>query len=253
MSAAFRRKFEFNKDRHLHLGVERECFFVKDGIISPLAPKFIPELPNNGLYGYELSACQLETRTKPHPVQMIGDALIDLRNMLEKDRVRLGFEVLHQEVAPFDMPLDIYPDPTGRYQKITKDMTVEKIRAACRVAGTHVHVGMGSPRQAIRAYNAAIKHIPELCAAGDKSNGERLKIYKIMAPNFQPPTYKNWGDFEKYANKNGFWKKPRNCWHIIRISTHGTIEFRMFGATPDVTEILAWAIRCHQICKDALL
>ncbi len=250
MSTAFRNKFDFRSDMHLFVGVERECFLTENGTISPLAPQIVPHLPNNGAYGFELSACQLETRTKPYPVELIGDAIIDMRNMLLKDQARLGFETLHQEVAPFDMPLDIYPDE--RYQKITKGMSTERLRAACRVAGTHVHIGMGSTRETIKAYNAAIEHIPRLCKMGDKSNGERLEIYKLMAPEFHPPEYKNWRDYERYAREHKFWENPRDCYHIVRISRHGTIEFRMFGATPDVTEIISWAVDCHTICKNAL-
>ena len=146
------------------------------------------------------------------------------------------------------MPLDVYPDPSGRYQVITKDMPEEKLRAACRVAGTHIHIGMGSQEKAIRAYNNALRHLDHLCKLGDKSKGERLSIYKIMAPNFKPPVYDSWKDYEVYAKEHGFIDSPRNCWHLIRISIHGTIEFRMFGATPDIHEVIQWAKICYTIC-----
>lgn len=248
---SFTSRFKFDPDKSLLVGVERECFLTRREEIIPCAPEILPYLAGNGYYGYELSACQLEIRTKPVPIEVLSKTLTNSDHRLQYDEKRLGFKAIHQEVAPFDMPLNVYPDPTGRYQKITKNMPEEVLRAACRVAGTHVHIGMGSTGQAIKAYNAAINYLSELCKMGDKSNGERLQIYKIMAPDFKPPYYDDWGCYEQYAKDHGFLENPRNCWHLIRISIHGTIEFRMFGATACVEEIAEWATLCHSICKNA--
>ncbi len=248
----FRDKFRFNPALHLYLGIERESFFVNDGAIVADGPRVIPHLlaPDNA-YGYELSACQLELRTAPTHINDLPRTLLAMDERLYDDERRLRFHVEHREVAPFDMPLDIYPDPTGRYQAITATMPIDVIRAACQVAGTHVHVGMASHELALKAYNAAVHHVMELCAAGDHSHGQRLEIYKIVKPALIPPTYDSWDAYESYAKEHGFYENPRNCWHLIRISAHGTIEFRMFGATPLREEILAWATRCYDICKSA--
>ncbi len=255
MSQEFLDRFRFDPSKHLFVGVERECFFVRDGAIVPEGPTIIPQpVPSgvfSGAYGYELSACQLELRTKPTQLPDLENTLLAMDAKLREDQVRLGFRVAHREVAPFDMPLDVYPDPSGRYQEITRDMPIEILRAACRVAGTHVHIGMGSPAQAIKAYNAARQHVPMLCAIGDNSSGERLSIYRIVKPALEPPPYADWDAYEQYAQENGFWGNPRDCWHIVRISAHGTIEFRMFGATPNPREIVTWASLCHMICRVA--
>jgi ribosomal protein S18 acetylase RimI-like enzyme len=50
----------------------------------------------------------------------------------------------------------------------------------------------------------------------------------------------------------GFDKDPRKCWTLIRISKNGTIEFRMFGATPSLERIVGWAKLCHDLCKEAM-
>ncbi len=247
----FNERFSFDPEKHLFLGIERECFLTRGGSILPIAPEIIPQLEGKGNYGYELSACQLELRTNPIQIKSLSKTLRCSHELLNEHEKMFKFEALHQEVAPFNIPLDVYPDPTGRYQEITKNMPVETLRAACRVAGTHVHVGMGSPKKAISAYNSAIEHLPKLCEIGDKSGGERLEIYKIMASDFKPPYYENWRSYETYAKTAGFEENPRNCWHLIRISIHGTIEFRMFGATPCVDEITEWAEFCHSICREA--
>ncbi len=248
---SFRDRFAFNPNLHLYIGTERECFLTRDGFIVPIAAEIISKVNGTGNYGYELSACQLEMRTNPTTVDNIGSALHESQKLLTEHETSLGFQALHTEVAPYSMPLDVYPDPTGRYQVITKEMPMDVLRAACRVAGTHVHIGMASPEHAITAYNAVLPEIPKLCAMGDKSNNERLEIYKVMAPDFEPPRYENWEDYERYALSHGFSNSPRNCWHLVRISVHGTIEFRMFGATPNIEEVTEWAKYCHSICQKA--
>ena len=248
---SFTERFAFDPTKHLFVGVERECFLTRYGKILPIAPEIVPKLEGFGNYGYELSACQLEMRTNPTHILKVGEVLLKSQRLLELDEISFNFQALHSEVAPEDMPLDVYPDPTGRYQVITKDMPLKVLRAACRVAGTHVHIGMGSPEQAIKAYNIAIERLSQLCKMGDKSKGERLQIYKIMAPDFKPPRYNNWDEYERYAKNHGFEESPRNCWHLIRISVHGTIEFRMFGATESVYEIAEWVGYCHSLCQGA--
>jgi gamma-glutamyl:cysteine ligase YbdK (ATP-grasp superfamily) len=149
------------------------------------------------------------------------------------------------------MPLDVYPDPTGRYQKITRDMPREVLTAACRIIGTHVHIGMPDHETALRVYNRLCPYFEHLCEMGNGSFGERLAIYRQMAPKYKPTPYESWEDFYGSACKKGFVEDPRKCWTLIRISVHGTIEFRMFGATDNHERIVRWATKCHELCMEA--
>lgn len=167
---------------------------------------------------------------------------------LRQAEKNLDFSRSFINVAPGDMPLDVYPDPTGRYQKIIAGMPRKVLLAACRIIGTHIHIGMPDHDTALRVYNRVISHTRQLSNLGDKSNGRRLEIYKIMAPNPDPPIYKTWEEFYQEAVSNGFASDPRSCWALIRISVHGTIEFRMFGGTDDIDLIAAWAKKCHGLC-----
>jgi hypothetical protein len=249
---SFTSKFKFDSQKHLFVGTEREAFITRNNAIVPIAPELLTKfgLGVNNNYGYELSACQLEMRTCPVLIQSLYDTLTTAGYLLADKEKMFNFKLLHDEVAPYDMPLDIYPN--DRYRAITQNMPVETLRAACRVAGTHIHIGMGSPELAIKTYNAVVEQLHYLCKIGDKSNGERLRIYKIMAPDFHPPHYDSWESYERYAKEHDFAESPRNCWHLIRISIHGTIEFRMFGATPSIVEIVQWAAYCHALCKNAV-
>jgi len=249
----FLERFNFRKEGSLLVGVERESFLTdEEGNISPIAPKVLERLGINDQFGYELSACQLEDRVGPVELVSLKSALIENDSAIEGVQMELGFRRVFHEVAPSDMPLDIYPDPTGRYQEITKNMPHEILLAACRVAGVHVHIGMPDHESALRVYNQVRRDSHLLCNLGDKSKGERLAIYKIMEPDFDPPHYESWEDFYGEAVRKGFVHDPRKCWHIIRLSVHGTIEFRMFGSTSSISEIVRWATICHRFCQEAL-
>ncbi len=247
----FMDQFKFNPEKDLFVGVERECHLLnKDDVIVPIAEVVLQNLPShNGQFTYELSACQLEWRIGPCELSDFAEEFKRFEVILTKAEKQTGFKRSFAEVAPDDMPLDVYPDPTGRYQQITKDMPKEILSAACRVIATHVHIGMPNPEVALETYNKAIQHFDELCGIGDHSDGQRLSVYKIMAPSFLSPYYKSWNDFYNKAVKEGFVDDPRSCWTLIRISKHGTIEFRMFGATADLEEIMGWVNLCYEICQ----
>lgn len=232
-------KFAFDRKKQELIGIERERFLINDkGKIVPRAEEFLKKI-NDSLWTYELSACQIEDRTVP------TRKIVDIRKSLEENDQKaqcvadqLKLNLFFTEVADKDMPLDVYPDP--RYLEITKTISRERLEAACRVAATQIHFGVGDIYKAIDLYNSLVGHLDCLCRMGDHSNGERLRLYRIMAQKWQPPFYENPDQFFQTAVKEGFADDPRNCWHLIRISKHGTIELRMLGATENINEILEW-------------
>ncbi len=254
----FMKLFKFDPTSEGYVGVEREAFLVNErGVIQPRAEEVIRAAAGDSRFGYELSACQIESRTGPHHSN-------NLLNMLSKDEEALSgylkkaargkgsLSLSHAEVGPEDMPLDVYPDPSGRYQRITKKMPFHVLLAACRVIGTHIHIGMRDHKTALRVYNHVIKKCDLLCARGNGSFGERLDIYRTVAPDCDPKPYADWADFYRVACEKGFDKDPRKCWTLIRISKHGTIEFRMFGATSSLCRIVSWATYCHDLCLEVM-
>src|SRR6185312_576095 len=203
-------------------------------------------------FGYELSACQVESKTPP---AQIGDVLGHLEMLdghLDKAASALGLHLIHDEVGPDDMPLDVYDDPTGRYQMITSDMPRDRLLAACRIIGTHIHIGMPDHRSALHVYNTVISDTNRLCKLGDNSGGRRLSIYRDVNPYCHPRSFAGWDEFYVYASRNGCVDDPRRCWTLIRISIHGTIEFRMFGTTACRPKVAMWAQTCYQLCADAM-
>jgi len=262
----FRGRFRFDKTKILFVGVERE-FFIADalGNIVPESPRIIEALmrkycSRSGTsalalppqYSHELSACQLEAKIRPVHIRSLLNALQKSEAELTRNEKHFDFQRHHCEVGPANMPLDIYPDPTGRYAEIAENMPQDVLLAACRIIGTHIHIGMPDHNVALKVYNRVIKYCDELCANGDNSNGRRLSLYRIMVPKCVPQPYKNWQHFHDMAVESGFDTDPRRCWTLIRISVHGTIEFRMFGATKSLKRITEWAEQCHDLCQSVM-
>jgi gamma-glutamyl:cysteine ligase YbdK (ATP-grasp superfamily) len=179
--------------------------------------------------------------------------------MGEMEAVMGRLEAIHDfsrsyyEVGPLDMPLDVYPDPAGRYAAIAARIPGEVLRAACRVIGTHVHVGMGDHETALEVYNRVRTRWGALALSGDCSWGKRLELYAKMAPQHAPPHYESWEDFYQQLVIEGGAGSPRDCYHMIRLSGHGTIEFRMFGSVASIKKVNEWAQRCYELCEKALV
>ena len=247
------KRFNFREEGGFLVGIEREFHLTnKEDEVVPKAKQALEQLNDQDRFGYELSACQLESRTIPCELKNIKPELLKNELLMKEMGKVLNLKRLSSEVGHDNMPLDIYPDPTGRYQEITKDMPQQVLLAACQIIGTHVHIGMPDHKTALIVYNKVIDNFNKLCKLGDGSSGKRLEIYKIMAPDCIPEHYDNWNHFYNEANIKGFAIDPRKCWDLIRISVHGTIEFRMFGATDDLNKIVNWTEECHRMCKNAL-
>ncbi len=240
-------KFNFDKARRGHVGVERE-YFLADQTNTPVprSPEFLAAI-NDPAWTYELSACQVEHRTIPHGTRsgLLKD--LDLNQRRGRDVARgLGLVLLSQELASAHMSTAIYPHDE-RYAGIAQRIGPKNLLAACRVAGVHLHLGMSDLDHAIQVHNALIPRIPELCAMGDHSGGERLRQYAAMAIRGMPPPFQSVLDFYTYAHEEGFAENPRDCWNLVRISRHGTVELRMFGMTGDVNEIMGWVAHVTSI------
>jgi gamma-glutamyl:cysteine ligase YbdK (ATP-grasp superfamily) len=236
----FLQKFVFRPELQGHVGVERE-YFLLDGAGRPVpcSHQFL-SVAHDPAWTYELSACQVEHRTSPRKTDAeIRRELADGRRHGEEIAQSIGCRLAALEVAPADMPLDVYAhDP--RYAGIVECLALATLRAACRVTGTHIHVGMSSLDEALEASNALRPYIENLIRQGDHSGGERIRLYCEMATSSMPPHYLGRSHFEAVAREQGFHENPRNCWHLVRVSRHGTVEVRLFGVTDDDDEVLRW-------------
>ena len=266
-------RFTFDEKRYGNLAVEVECFIVdKDGAVVPRAHDVLDQF---GLAGWEqlkmehpgdvayrdhdsgivakneLSGCQLEINTRPcETVAELRQQLTYAYRQIAAMCSKLGLRPWYHEFGPKDMPLDVFP--SERYHKIVKKWKRKRRLAACRVTATHIHVGMLNKTVALKVYNWLVQHCKQLCAMGDHSEGQRLAAFKeTIYPQSRPEPYQDWQAFYATAVKRGFTVDIRQCWTLIRISKHGTIEFRMFGSTPSIDEIIGWAEHCRNLCMQA--
>lgn len=253
--ATFKDKFAFRKEGGFLVGIEREVFLTKSGSIVPEAEKVLSAMtirePKHS-YSFELSKCQVEGHIGPCFIGLVPSELKKSEMFLQETMTFLGMKALYAEVAPDTIPLDVYPDPSGRYARIVQEMSQKVLRAACSCAGTHVHIGMPDHDTALKCYNAAVAACGRFIQYGDGSEGERMKLYKTVKPDFLPRSYESWEHFYEHAVEKKFANDPRSNWGIVRMSVHGTIEFRMFGATSDLNKVYDWARTCHALCKRAV-
>lgn len=244
----FKAKFRFSPPAGL-VGVEQEAFLVdQDGHVVPRSPDLVRAA--NGEHSWlkpELSACQVECVTAPTRPEDLAARLQSQQVTLRALAGSLGLRVAFKPVAPAEMPLTVYKSidhfkaESKRYNQIATLLSPETLQAGCRVAGLHVHVGMPDHKSALAAYNRAVRHVDRLIELGCQS--ERLAIYKHMPLQWRPTQYNSWYDFYRFASFVGFANNPRDNWALIRLSVHGTIEFRMFDTTDDTDQImdLVWS------------
>lgn len=228
-----------------HLGGEREHFLTQEvgripgqgsgwdrspaipGIVyfRPRAAEFLKGMSE--AWTCELPACQVEFRTKPHAT-LLGLGLELLCGLWQGMRraARLGLSLGCQEVAPESMPMDVFPKP--RYHAIAQHLTPERLHAACRVTGVHIHYGCRDLSHAIRVHNALLQHLHRFVAMGDHSGGERMRLYHVVTQGKSYSSeYRDEDHFFEVARAEGFFEDLSSCWHLIRITVHGTVEVRL--------------------------
>jgi len=249
--AAFRSKFRFDPANRYCLGAEEEVWTVhpKRGFLISVAPAIFTPGYESRLPGLkpELPAQQIEAVTP------VCRSLAELKGALETNDALLkrlarehGFAVNREPVPTKPFPIDVFP--TERYKRI-REKFGERLRGAY-VAGLHVHVGVGSPAEAIKAMNFVRLHLPAFLAISARSPREvdgvhwrsyRYDRYREMAGQVAPPHLTDWAHFASIAEKSGFGDDPRMCWWAMRVSPHGTVELRICDLQADIRKTLGLA------------
>lgn len=240
------------------IGVERERFIVSrvDNKIVPAIGILLPKVQNTAekrglpasLFGYELFAGQIEDRTLPcDSLPMLKDALVINDSVMEEvasqDGLAFDFsefveesQIASLEVNPFDQ----------RHQKIWQSISPERKLAASIVAAVHIHLAV-TEEMAVRLMNVCRKEtIERLSKIGDHSNGKRMIAYATMAQTDGiPPIFSDFEKVGKYIDEHG---GEKNVWDLVRYKpSTRTVEFRMFGATKSVEEVIGYAIACLEL------
>lgn len=238
-------------------GIEHERFIMNSlGQIVPKIGTLLPRVhelaKNNGLperlFSYELFAGQIEDRTPPcRNLEAIKVALLANDGILLEAASNLGLAFDHSEFVEEDMVVAFEVNPFDeRHRRIWASIPNDRRIAASVVAAVHVHVSVAD-EEAVRILNLCRKDvIDSLVSIGDHSSLKRINAYRIMAAtDGVPPVFASFSEVMKYiASKGG----EKNVWDLVRYKpTTKTVEFRMFGATQSVEEILKYVKACQDI------
>lgn len=240
-------------------GIERERFILNAqnqivpeiGKLLPLVQKIARERDvSMDRFTYELFAGQIEDRTPPCcDLFSLRDSLVVNDNILNLaiNKLNLSFDYSEfvdvEKIASFDVnPFD------ERHKKIWASIPEERRMSASVVAAVHVHISVNED-DAVQLLNLCRKDVVDhLISLGDHSCFKRINAYRIMAEtDGVPPLFSNFSEVMNYITLSG---GEKNIWDLVRYKpSTGTVEFRMFGTTPNVDEIIGYVNACLSVSK----
>src|ERR671911_1335606 len=174
---------------------------------------------------------------------------LDIAKATEKAGVGLAASGLHPISDPFAQRFS----PGERYERMEEELgALSRLQI---IYALHVHVAVPDAEAAIRATNALLRHVPLLTALSANSpfwNGmdtgfasARVKIRDASPRSGLPPTFRNWEEFECYADAlvamgnipdfSWFW------WDVRPHPRHGTVELRVPDAQAERNYVVALA------------
>lgn len=238
------------------LGIERERFIINNkneivpeiGILLPEVNSLANERSiDNNCFTYELFAGQIEDRTTIcNNLKELKKALQENDLILNQAANKLGLDYEYSEFVDGNRLTDLKVNPFNqRHQEIFAKISTEQKIAASQVAAVHVHIGVES-HEVTSILNSNRDQLQYLIKLGDHSQGKRINSYQIMAGEQQfPPLFNNIDEVMNYIKaKDG----EKNVYDLIRYKpSTGTIEFRMFGITEDIDEIINYASECQRL------
>lgn len=241
------------------IGVERERF-IKDqnGQIVPAIGMLLPAvlkkaktigLPAN-LFTYELFGGQIEDRTLPcASLKDLTKALRDNDRVLEDAAQKCGLTFCYDEFVEEGRLGHLKANPFDeRHRTLWEALTLERRLAASQVAAVHVHLSTNGKTPYRLIGVCTKKVIDELIRLGDHSQGQRMRAYRLMTQESSyPPRFLSMKELLAYIETKG---GEKNVWDLVRYKpSTKTVEFRMFGATSNLTEILGYVRACLKLLK----
>lgn len=238
-------------------GIERERFIVDaHGKIVPTIGELLPRIHQiahqlgieRKLFSFELFAGQVEDRTPPcRDFAEIKEALSSNDKVVFEAASCLGLSLDNSEFVEEDRVAAFEANPFDeRHRRIWATISHERRVAASVVAAVHVHISVNS-EEAVQILNLCRKDIIDrLICIGDHSGLRRINAYRMMAEtDGVPPMFGGFSEVMDYITSKG---GERNVWDLVRFKpSTETIEFRMFGATSNVDEIIGYIQACRDI------
>lgn len=240
-------------------GIERERFIINSqGKIIPAIGELLPLVHRiareRGLtenrFSFELFAGQIEDRTPPcNSHEEIKAALLENDDILLEaaDSLNLGFD--HSEFVEKEWVKAFKVNPFDeRHRQIWASIPDDRRTAASIVAAVHIHISADN-EEVVQILNLCRRDVVNhLIAIGDHSCFKRINAYCVMAETDGiSPVFTNLSEVMEYIVSKG---GEKNVWDFVRYKpSTQTVEFRMFGATQSVEEILGYVKACQDVSR----
>ena len=238
-------------------GVEREAFIINSvGQIVPAIGTLLPKVGEmakavnvpNELFTYEMFAGQIEDRTEPcSSLEELKAALTINKEVMDEAARLLNLSLSYTEIVAEDTITSLEVNPfSERHQQIWREIPHVRRVAASVVAAVHVHLS-ASEEEAVELLNRCRKKVVDgLVILGDHSDLRRINAYCTMAEiDGVPPTFSSFSELMNYIVSKG---GEKNVWDLVRYKpSTRTVEFRMFGTTPSVSEIIGYVEACLDV------
>ena len=253
----------FPRSEHPTVGIEREFNFVSfvTGEAMALAPQVLAEYRARHA-GDALAIAKVEKEIHKITIEVISkigdtvaDAVADTEVTLAEVRdIARGFgaELLSVGIHPFVRWEDLAVSDLARMRQLETQHGIAQ--AQWISLGTHVHVGMPDPQQAILVDNITRAYLPHMLAMTTSSpylrgrdtgvQSSREVMLRQIAVSGLMPKARDWEDYERMVAvaTQADWIKILGDLHPLhRKSVHGTVEYRIPEAVPTAFEVGAVA------------
>jgi glutamate---cysteine ligase / carboxylate-amine ligase len=207
----------------------------------------------------ELFQACVETRSPIYAdVAELARGLPALRREVGEAAEGAGVGLVASGLHPFSDPFVQEFTPGERYRRMEDELgALARLQI---IYALHVHVGVPDAEAAIRATNVLLRHVPLLTALSANSpfwNGmdtgfqsARVKIRDASPRSGLPPTFRDWGEFERYTEALVAMGNIPDCswfwWDVRPHPRHGTVELRVLDAQaePAYVACLAALTQC---------
>jgi glutamate---cysteine ligase / carboxylate-amine ligase len=260
----------FGESALFSLGVEEEIMILDAGTLSqrPESATFVRESEGLTLPGRlktELFASVVELNTN-----IAGDAeealaaLVELRRAAREIAERHGLRLAAAGSHPLDQPLDQEIAPEERYLEFVAYAGVSARRQG--VSGLHVHVGMPSPDDCMRALEGILPWLPLLLAlsanspylAGEVTGlaSNRAEILAMLPRHGAPPAFTSYAQWERHVERLARLRLPADYtalwWDVRPHPRFGTLEIRMPDQPTSVRRSGAFVAVVQALCATVL-
>jgi carboxylate-amine ligase len=246
------------------IGIEEELMILDERSLELVnAIESLLEPAPAGEIKPELMESVLEISTDPCPsTPQAGEQLRALRRQVSQTAASKNLAIAAAGTHPYSMWEQQRIVARPRYRDL-----ISALRFVARqelLFGIHVHVGVDDPDKAIHVVNGMRVHMAILLALSANSpfwRADSTGLASTRTPIFRafprvgiPPTYKDWGDFERRIE---FMVRARviedytYLWHDVRPHPNlGTVEIRVMDSQTRVEHTLGLAAMVQGLVKE---